>query len=99
MSGLFVGRFRRVSDGKVVDRPIAGAVSLQEAAMLADAAAKGMPFECEVVGVFPVTVRVIEIELPPEPESGDLYWPSIPGGMLATFARLYFLHCLNRRQH
>jgi hypothetical protein len=96
---MFMARFRRVADGKIADHPIPGVDSLEEATALAEAAAAGMDFEVEVVSVFPVTVRVIEIEMPPDPEAGDLYWPSIPGGMLSTFARLYFLLCLHRYHH
>lgn len=94
-----MGRFRRVADGNEVDRPIAHADSLEEAWRIARAAAAGMPFEVEVVNVFPVTVRVIEIELPPEPEPGDLYWPSIPGGIIDSAAYLYFMLCLHRYHH
>jgi len=95
----FVARFRRVSDGQEVDRPITGADSLEEAWLIARASAARLPFAVEVVNVFPVTVRVIEIELPPEPEPGDLYWPSIPGGIIDSAAHLYFMLCLHRYHH
>ena len=91
-----MGRFRRVSDGKEIDRPIPDAVSLQEAIRMA---AAGMDFEVEVVHVYPITVRVIEIELPPVPDESDRYWPPLPEGILYPASALLFLFLLHRYHH
>jgi hypothetical protein len=94
---MFMARFRRLSDGEVAEFPMP-AHSLEEADALARHAAETFDaFPVELVGVYPVTVRVIELELPPVPESGDVYWPAIPDGLLRAAAQLLFMFFLTHR--
>lgn len=95
---LFIARFRRVEDGSTREFPLPPATpSLEQAWALARQAAAEADFPVEVVDVFPVTAHVIGVELPPVPDDSDLYWPSIPDGMVRAAAMLLFLFLLSTR--
>jgi hypothetical protein len=97
---LFIARFRRTIEGDTKDLPLSPSITTAEQAWAAAReAAAGMDFPVEVVDIFPVTANVIEVELPPDPDTSDLYWPSIPDGLMHSLAGLYFLLMLHRYHH